>query len=108
MRTLAIITAGAIMLGASVAVNAAPMSGAGMKSDQSIVLVQEKKESATEKVKDKVKRAWKRIAGYKFAVSCPAFPPITTKTCTETGKDKEAARAKCASANPLCSVRDAK
>ena len=108
MRTLAIITAGAIVFGA-VTANAAPMSGAGMTSDQSIVLVQEKKkESTTEKVKEKVKRAWKRVAGYKFAVSCPAFPPITTKTCTETGKDKEAARAKCQAANPLCSVRDTK
>ncbi|MBV9556761.1 MAG: hypothetical protein JO254_06745, partial [Pseudolabrys sp.] len=83
MRTLAIIAAGAIVFGA-VTANAAPLSGAGMKSDSSIVLVHVlKKASTTEKVKDKVKRAWKRIAGYKFAVSCPAFPPITTKTCTE-------------------------
>jgi hypothetical protein len=109
MRYLAIIAAGAILAGASVSVNAAPVSSAGFKTETSpIVLAQAKKETTTEKVKAKVKRAWKRVAGYKFAVGCPVFPTLTTKTCTETGKDKEAARAKCAAQNPLCSVRETK
>jgi hypothetical protein len=109
MRYLALLAVGAIVIGASANVNAAPLSPAGLsKGIPSIVLVQDKKQTTTEKVKSKVKRAWKRIAGYKFQVSCLAFLPITTKTCTETGKDREAARAKCVSQNPLCSVRDSK
>ena len=66
-----------------------------------------KKETTTEKVKRKVKRAWRNLTGTKFDVACPALIPLTHSTCTETGSRKEA-RAKCQSANPLCSVSEVK
>ena len=37
-----------------------------------IQLVQEKRKPET--VKQKVKRAWRNLTGYKFDVACPAFP----------------------------------
>lgn len=58
--------------------------------------------------KKSVKRAWRNMTGYKFDVGCPALVPITRSTCTETGKDREAARATCQQKNLLCSVTDAK
>ena len=109
MRSLALIVVGALVPGA--AANAAPLSGAGMKSGSDVVLVQDrkdKKESIATKMTNKVKRAWKRVAGYKFTVNCPAFPPITTRSCNETGRDRDAARGKCIAQNPTCWVADAK
>ena len=126
MRYLAIVTAGAIIVAAGLSAQAAPVAN-GVRADSAIVLVQEKKDAkkpakkaakketvkqkvnrAVDKTKASVKRAWKRVAGYKFDVACPAFPPLSHKICRETGKDREAARAKCQSANPLCGVSDAK
>jgi hypothetical protein len=74
-----------------------------------IVLAQAdaKKETTTEKVKRKVKRAWRNLTGTQFDVACPALIPITHSTCTQTGSRNEA-RAKCQSANPLCSVSEVK
>ena len=113
MRQFAIAAVGAIFIavGAAQVGLAAPGPGGltTIERGGSILLVQDKKqETVTQKVKKKVKRAWKRIAGYKFAVACPAFPQITHKICTDTGKDREAARAKCQAQNMLCSVTDAK
>jgi hypothetical protein len=108
MRILAIIAAGAIVIGTSVTVNAAPLSPAGISrtDGSSIVLVQEKKkESTTEKVKTTVKRAWKRMVGYKYNVSCLLQE---TRVCRETGKSEADARAKCQSQHPLCVVNEAK
>lgn len=62
----------------------------------------------TADVKKKVKRAWKKMTGYKFAVACPALIPINHSTCTETGKDRAEAKGKCQAQSPLCSVTDAK
>jgi len=62
----------------------------------------------TADVKKKVKRAWKKMTGYKFDVACPALLPLTHSTCTETGKDRADAKAKCQAQSPLCSVTDAK
>ena len=117
MRKLAMIAAGAIVLGSiagvifatSVSLNAAPLSPASiLKSDTSIVLVQDKKEdkkeTVTQKVKRSVKRAWRNMTGYKFEVSCL----MNRTTCTETGKDREDARGKCMAAHPLCMVNDKK
>jgi hypothetical protein len=59
-------------------------------------------------VKQKVKRAWRNMTGYKFAVACPGLVPVTRSTCTESGKDRETARATCQQKNLLCSVTDAK
>ena len=74
-----------------------------------IVLAQAdtKKETTTQKVKRKVKRAWRNLTGTQYDVACPALIPITHSTCTETGSRNEA-RAKCQSANPLCSVSEVK
>jgi hypothetical protein len=66
-----------------------------------------KKETVTEKVKRKVKRAWRNATGTQYDVACPALIPITHSTCTETGSRNEA-RAKCQSKNPLCSVSEVK
>jgi len=68
----------------------------------SIEFIQEKRKSDT--ITERAKRAWKDLVGYKFDVSCPIF---SHTTCTETGKDRADARAKCISRNPLCYVTDA-
>lgn len=91
-------------------VNAAAMSPAGFSHVDglsAIQLVQDKKKSET--VKQKVKRAWRNLTGYKFEVACPAFPFALSRTaCTATGKNREDARAKCQSQHVLCEVRDAR
>jgi hypothetical protein len=68
----------------------------------SIEFIQDKRKSET--ITERVKRAWKDLVGYKFEVSCPIF---FHTTCTETGKDRAAARAKCISRNPFCYITDA-
>jgi hypothetical protein len=68
----------------------------------SIEFIQEKRKSDT--ITERVKRAWKDLVGYKFDVSCPIFYHTT---CTETGKDRADARARCISRNPFCYVTDA-
>ena len=60
----------------------------------------------SETIKQKVKRVWRNMTGYKFTVGCPIIIPLSTKTCTESGKNRDVARSKCQSANPLCSVSD--
>jgi hypothetical protein len=102
MRYLAIAAAGVCLLAMSATAGINPASAAGVSAPAPIVLAQAdtKKETTTEKVK----KAWKSIAGYKFDVGCPALIPLSHSTCTETGKNREAARAKCQSANPICSV----
>ena len=67
-----------------------------------------KKETVTHKVKRKVKTAWRNMTGYKFDVGCPIILPVNRTTCTETGKSREDARAKCQASHALCSVSDAK
>ncbi len=69
--------------------------------------VEAKKETTTEKVKRKVKRAWRNMTGTQYDVACPAILPLSHSTCTETGSRNEA-RAKCQAQNPLCSVSEAK
>lgn len=81
----------------------AGLSGSGGPS--SVQFVQEKRKPET--ITERVKRAWKDLVGYKFDVSCPVFIPLSRTTCTETGKDRRDARAKCISRNPFCYVADA-
>jgi hypothetical protein len=93
---------------------AAAANAARVEGQAPIVLAQNepkkdaKKETMTHKVKRKVKTAWRKMTGYKFDVGCPALLPVNRTTCTETGKSRDDARAKCQSANMLCSVSDAK
>jgi hypothetical protein len=68
---------------------------------------QEKKETVTEKVERNVKKAWKSLVGYKFVAACPVFFPVNHYNCTETGKNREEARAKCQAKHPFCGVGDA-
>ncbi len=72
-----------------------------------IVFVQDKKKHET--VKQKVKRIWRNMTGYKFDVACPAFPiTLSRTTCTATGKNREDARAKCQCQHAFCEVRVAR
>jgi hypothetical protein len=107
MRALTLSAIAAIVLSISSA-SAAPLSPAGISRsvDQSaIVLVQDKK---NETIKQKAKRIWRDLTGYKFSVGCPALLTVSRTTCTETGKNREEARAKCQSRNPFCAVADAR
>jgi hypothetical protein len=87
---------------AGIAARAAASLGA---TPSFLQVVQEKRKSET--FTERVKRAWKDLVGYKFDVSCPALIPLSRTTCTETGKDRSDARAKCISRNPFCYVADA-
>jgi hypothetical protein len=112
MRVFAILATGAFLIVSSSA-GATPLSPAGLsRSDDlsAIVLVQEKAKK-DETLTQKVKRVWRNLTGYKFTVTCPAFPiPIVVNrtTCTETGKSRDEARGKCASRHPFCAIADAK
>ena len=82
----------------------APKSVVGAEETAAIVLVQQKSDTVTQRVK----RAWKDLTGYKFNVACPVFFPVNHRTCTETGKDRAEARGKCAAQNQFCLITDAK
>ena len=108
MRSLVLLTTGVFLIVTSAA-GAAPLSPAGLRSDDqsAIVLVQDKPKK-DETLKQKAKRIWRNLTGYKFAVACPAIFTVSRHTCTETGKNREEARAKCQSQSPLCAISDAK
>lgn len=103
----ALMLAGAVLI---MPAHAGAMSPAGFSRIDglsAIQLVQDKKKPET--VKQKVKRVWRNLTGYKFEVACPAFPfALSRTTCTATGKNRENARAKCQSQHVLCDVRDAR
>jgi hypothetical protein len=110
-RFLAVIALGAaILIAPGSNAGAAPLSPAGLSRSGSlsaIEFVQDKKKPET--VKQKVRRVWRNLTGYKFDVACPAFGLALSRTsCTETGKNREDARAKCQSRHALCQVGDAK
>jgi hypothetical protein len=113
MYFLPILLAIGIVIGALVDLKAAPVSGAGLSQAQitqigaPVVQVQAKPDKK-ETIKQKVKRVWKNIAGYKFDVGCPIILPISRSTCTETGKNRADARAKCQNRNTFCQVSDAR
>jgi cytochrome bd-type quinol oxidase subunit 1 len=111
MKYLAMATAGAVLMATcllAMSAGATSVQAAGATEAKPIVVAQmEKKETTTEKVKRKVKRAWRNMTGTQYDVACPAILPISHSTCTETGSRNEA-RAKCQSKNPLCSVSAAK
>jgi len=91
-------------------VNAGAMPPVGLSRIDglsTVQFVQEKRKPET--VKQKVKRAWRNLTGYKFDVACPAFPfALSRTTCTATGKNREDARAKCQSQHALCQIGDAR
>ena len=106
MKYLAMAAAGVCLLAMSSGTVSVQAAGAA-EAKAPIVLAQAemKKETTTQKVKRKVKRAWRNMTGTQFDVACPAILPLTHSTCTETGS-RNAARAKCQSANPLCTVTE--
>jgi hypothetical protein len=107
MRHLTILATGIFLFAAAGSVVAGPFPQAGFSranGGSAIILVQDKPKK-DETLKQKVKRAWRNIAGYKFDVNCPVN---SHRTCAETGKDRNDARTKCISRNPLCWVSDAR
>jgi hypothetical protein len=101
---------GALLIAAAGNADAGPLSSAGLSRIDglsAIEFVQDKKKSET--VKQKVKRMWRNLTGYKFEVACPIFPFVVSVIhCTATGKNREVARAKCQSQHPFCAVNDAR
>ena len=107
MRYFAMATAGACLLAMSATTGISLVQAAGAtESKAPIVLAQNTPAKKDETVKQKVKRVWKNLVGYKFAVGCPVVLELTKKTAKETGKDRDAARSKVIAANPGCSVKD--
>ena len=110
MRYVAMAAAGLGLLAMTATAGALPSTEAGayrFDAQAPIVLAQnEPKKSET--IKQKVKRVWRNMTGYKFAVACPALIPLSHSTCTETGKNRADARAKCQARNTFCSVSDVK
>lgn len=113
MRPIPLMTACVLLLAAGAPGGAAPLSPAGLARIgglSAIELVQDKPRK-DETVKEKVKRVWRNLTGYKFDVACPAFPipfVINRASCTETGKSRADARAKCQAKYPLCQVAEAR
>jgi len=107
MRHLAIVAVGALLIAAGGSAGAGSLSPAGLSpaAPSPVEFVQERRQSDT--LTKRVKRAWKDLVGYKFNVSCPIIFPINHRTCTETGKDRAEARAKCRSQNAFCYVSSA-
>jgi hypothetical protein len=100
---------GALLIAPGSNAGAAAVSPAGLSRSgglSAIELVQDKPKSET--VKHRMKRVWRNLTGYKFDVACPAFAlALSRTTCTETGKNREDARAKCQAQHVLCQVGDA-
>jgi hypothetical protein len=110
MRHLALLTAAVLLIVVSGNARAGVISPVGLSRIDGlspIQFVQAKQKS--EPLKKKVKRIWRNLIGYKFDVACPAFPfTVSRTTCTETGKTREDARAKCQSQHPFCWTTDAR
>src|SRR5260221_13632342 len=106
MRHLIVLATGVFLFTAADQAVAGPFAPAGFSradTGAQIVLVQTTAPK-DETLKQKAKRIWRNLAGYKFDVTCP----FASRTCAETGKDRDDARGKCISRNPLCWVSDAK
>ena len=106
MRYFAMATAGACLLAMSATSGVTLAQTAGATAQKPIILAQNTAPKKDETMKQKVKRAWKNLVGYKFAVGCPVVLEFTKKTTKETGKDRDAARSKAIANNPGCSVKD--
>jgi hypothetical protein len=97
-----------LAMSANGGVNQANAAGVSRAEGQEPIVLAQNEPKKPETVKQKIKRVWRNMTGYKFDVACPVFLPLSHSTCTETGKDRETARAKCQSRNPLCGVSDVK
>lgn len=113
MRPIPLMTACVLLLAASAPATAAPLSPAGFARVPQLAAIEwaQDKPRKDETVKEKVKRVWRNLTGYKFDVACPAFPipfVVNRASCTETGKSRADARAKCQAKYALCQVADAR
>ena len=108
MRHLAVLATGVFLIAASGPAAAGAFPAAGMSAADVGAQIELVATEKSETVTQKVKRAWKNLTGYKFEVSCPALGPPRKSTCTETGKSRGEAQAKCQSRNAFCLVKDAK
>jgi len=108
MNRLAIMTIGVILISACTSAGAGVVSQAGLSrvNVSQVQYIQDKPKSGA--VSQRLKRAWKNLAGYTFDVACPMPIPFSHGTCSETGKNREDARAKCSSKNPFCYVTEAR
>jgi hypothetical protein len=107
MRHIALLAAGIMAVGLSGNAGALPAKKSNITESSQVQLVQEKRAERSDTIKSRVKRAWKDLTGYKFAVACPGFwMPINEGTCTESGRNREDARAKCEARHAFCQVRD--
>jgi len=105
MRCLAFLAAGVICLAVNGSAGAFPSGNVSRAESPQVQLVQDKQKPET--MKKKVKRIWRNLTGYKFDVACPGFwMPINQSICTETGKNREDARAKCQDKHPFCQLRE--
>jgi hypothetical protein len=108
MRYLAMAAAGVCLLAMNATTGVTPATAAISPEVTAPIVLAQNEPKKSETMKQKVKRVWRNMTGYKFTVGCPALIELSHKTCTETGKSRDDARAKCISANPLCSVTDVK
>jgi hypothetical protein len=108
MRHLMLLATGVFLIAASGQTVAGPFSPAGLSRVDGLSLIEFVRDKPkSETLSQKVKRVWRDLTGYKFEVSCPAFLSVNHSTCTETGKSREDARARCQSRNAFCWVADA-
>ncbi len=104
MRHFIVLATGLFVFAASGNSLAGPISPTGLSRGAAaapVIMVQAKKD---ETLQQKARRAWRNLVGYKFDVSCP----FEKRSCAETGKSRDDARAKCIARNPVCWVSDAK
>ena len=86
MRRLAISATGAFLI-LTPSAGATPLSPPALGSDHlSAIALAQAKPKKEETLTQKVKRVWRDLTGYKFTISCPAFP-IPIRTHHETGSD---------------------
>lgn len=96
----ALIVTSGILAGSGSVAGAAPAGFSHANSQSAITFVQDKQKPET--MKNAAKRIWRNMTGYKFEVVCL----FSRTTCTETGKNRENARAKCQAQHSLCDIRD--
>jgi hypothetical protein len=109
MRAVSLATA-AFLIAATASASALPLVPSGLSAgNTAIVQVQDKKPVSDtpkkgEGITAKVKRAWKKLTGYHFDVSCLSG----RTTCSETGKSQGDAQSKCIAKHPACWVESKK
>ena len=105
MRYVIPIITGAFLSAAAGHAIAGPIAPVGHTASASPIVLVQDKPVKEDTLKQRVKRAWRELTGYRFDVNCPIN---YHRTCTETGKDRNDARGKCIARNPVCWVADAK